>query len=465
ELKSKTRTEYLNDSKSLTGYSQVLRQTEYDADGNIVKETSYVIGHQRISQTIEVNGTKTTHYFTFDGHGSTRVLLDAAMTIAQIFAFDAYGNAIGFIPATALTDFLYSGEQFDSKIGQQYLRARYYDPATGRFNRLDPFFGNLNDPQSLHNYLYAHSDSINNYDPTGNMSLGAAIGIGMAVGAGLGLMGGFTFGAVNAVTGMWTGQMDLETAMKTWGYYSIRGIVFGASFGGVIGASVACWPIGAFTAISALISFAGILSGPDGIDKSTDNFLAELPYFSSPSAVVYIMSNKIKEEAKKHDLPPELISAVLMFEMYQYHIGDALFDDEVISGAPHSIGIAQLRINNVRDWCPSNIHLTDAEIRNKLYTWNGSIEFLAEAMAYWRDNSPSVHPAAKPTIATWKNSDQQTKEKAAALYSTCKDDNFKLVLHGINDLGCEGEHRAGILYGKYGLRQTQFLMDWFGLFK
>jgi hypothetical protein len=30
---------------------------------------------------------------------------------------------------------------------------------------------------------------------------------------------------------------------------------------------------------------------------------------------------------------------------------------------------------------------------------------------------------------------------------------------------CEGEHRAEIIYGKYGLRQTQFLMDWFGLFK
>jgi RHS repeat-associated protein len=167
ELQSKIRTEYLNDSKSLTGYSQVLRQTEYDADGNIVKETSYVIGHQRISQTVIVNGEKTTHYFTFDGHGSTRVLLDAAIAIAQIFAFDAYGNAIGFAAGEALTEFLYCGEQFDSKIGQQYLRARYYDPVTGRFNRLDPFFGNLNDPQSFHKYLYTHADPINEIDPSG----------------------------------------------------------------------------------------------------------------------------------------------------------------------------------------------------------------------------------------------------------------------------------------------------------
>jgi RHS repeat-associated protein len=66
-----------------------------------------------------------------------------------------------------LTEFLYSGEQFDSKIGQQYLRQRYYDPATGRFNRLDPFFGNVSDPQSLHKYLYTHADPMNGIDPSG----------------------------------------------------------------------------------------------------------------------------------------------------------------------------------------------------------------------------------------------------------------------------------------------------------
>jgi RHS repeat-associated protein len=53
----------------------------------------------------------------------------------------------------------------DAKIGQQYLRARYYDPATGRFNRLDPFFGNLNNPRSLHKYLYTHADPVNMNDP------------------------------------------------------------------------------------------------------------------------------------------------------------------------------------------------------------------------------------------------------------------------------------------------------------
>jgi RHS repeat-associated protein len=71
---------------------------------------------------------------------------------------------------------LYSGEQFDSKIGQQYLRQRYYDSATGRFNRLDPFFGNLSAPQTLHKYLYTHADPVNGIDPSG--LFGMALGVG-----------------------------------------------------------------------------------------------------------------------------------------------------------------------------------------------------------------------------------------------------------------------------------------------
>jgi RHS repeat-associated protein len=72
---------------------------------------------------------------------------------------------------------LYSGEQFDSKIGQQYLRARYYDPATGRFNCLDPFFGNLDASQSLHKYLYTHADPVSGIDPTGKFLISLGIGI------------------------------------------------------------------------------------------------------------------------------------------------------------------------------------------------------------------------------------------------------------------------------------------------
>ncbi len=68
-----------------------------------------------------------------------------------------------------LTSYLYSGESFDFNINQQYLRARFYDATTGRFNRLDPFFGNSSDPQSFHKYGYVHGDPIHGIDPTGKV--------------------------------------------------------------------------------------------------------------------------------------------------------------------------------------------------------------------------------------------------------------------------------------------------------
>jgi hypothetical protein len=49
----------------------------------------------------------------------------------------------------------------------QYLRARYYNPASGTFNRLDPFYGRVGDPQSLHKYLYVHGDPVQGIDPSG----------------------------------------------------------------------------------------------------------------------------------------------------------------------------------------------------------------------------------------------------------------------------------------------------------
>jgi RHS repeat-associated protein len=64
----------------------------------------------------------------------------------------------------AATNLLYCGEQFDNNLGQYYLRARYYNPLNGRFNRTDPFDGNFEDPQSLHKYLYAHCVPINNME-------------------------------------------------------------------------------------------------------------------------------------------------------------------------------------------------------------------------------------------------------------------------------------------------------------
>jgi RHS repeat-associated protein len=62
---------------------------------------------------------------------------------------------------------MYRGEQYDSDLGLYYLRARYYNPQTGRFLSRDPEDGNPRDPATLHKYLYAGGDPVNRIDPRG----------------------------------------------------------------------------------------------------------------------------------------------------------------------------------------------------------------------------------------------------------------------------------------------------------
>ncbi|MEM9369370.1 MAG: RHS repeat-associated core domain-containing protein, partial [Planctomycetota bacterium] len=114
---------------------------------------------------------------------------------------------------------LYSGEQTDALTGQQYLRARYYNPNTGQFNRLDDFFGNQQDPQSFHKYAYVHGDPVQNIDPTGLFS---AVSVGVSVGIGAALVGA----AAGAVRGAIIGYQE----------GGIGGAIFGGLLGGAIGA-------------------------------------------------------------------------------------------------------------------------------------------------------------------------------------------------------------------------------------
>jgi RHS repeat-associated protein len=96
------------------------------------------------------------------------------MTTAAIFAT----REVSWRPS------FYRGEQFDSDLGLYYLRARYYNPVTGRFLSRDPEDGKILDPATLHKYLYASGDPVNSLDPTGRDTtitkpkggLGGAIG-------------------------------------------------------------------------------------------------------------------------------------------------------------------------------------------------------------------------------------------------------------------------------------------------
>jgi len=88
------------------------------------------------------------------------------------------------------TSLLYSGEQFDSSLQQYHLRARNYNQANGQFTTLDPYAGNIYDPQSLHKYAYCHTDPVNGIDPSGEYSEYSLSSITMAASVAAGIIAG-----------------------------------------------------------------------------------------------------------------------------------------------------------------------------------------------------------------------------------------------------------------------------------
>ncbi|BAS59966.1 YD repeat protein (plasmid) [Leptolyngbya boryana NIES-2135] len=139
-------------------YAQVLE--EYAPNGTVA--VSYVYGNDLISQT---QGGQTTYYHV-DGLGSTTELTDTTGNVVSRSRYDAFGNGVRNEGAIA-NKYLFTGEQFDSTLGDYYLRDRFYDSSTGRFTRRDTYAGRLYEPLTLHKYIYGNASPVNLVDPTG----------------------------------------------------------------------------------------------------------------------------------------------------------------------------------------------------------------------------------------------------------------------------------------------------------
>jgi RHS repeat-associated protein len=136
------------------GMSNVLMET--DSVGNPLNYYVYGIG---LVSRISPSGSH--RYYHQDFRGSIIAMTDSSAMVTHKYGYDAWGNVIES-QETNFNPFRYIGlfgVMFEDST-LQFMRARYYNPHTGRFYSEDPIW-------STNLYTYSNNNPVNSADPSG----------------------------------------------------------------------------------------------------------------------------------------------------------------------------------------------------------------------------------------------------------------------------------------------------------
>jgi len=179
---------------------------EYDGSNNIVANYIQSLG---IDRPISMYRGGEMYWYHKDALGSIYQMTDEDETVVRTYDYSAFGTIISET-GSLINPFTYTAREYDEDSGLYYYRARYYDPAVGRFLQRDPFFAlgfvfyesQRNDPvyparillgnaAALDNYgydvlyRYGRNNPLNRVDPYGLVDWCKICNIGCAVGCGI----------------------------------------------------------------------------------------------------------------------------------------------------------------------------------------------------------------------------------------------------------------------------------------
>jgi RHS repeat-associated protein len=146
--------------------------------GGVVRKV-YRLG----GETVAVRDGSAVYATVGDHLGSVTVLAQGG-SVAGATRYLPYG-AIRFETGLFPTDRRFTGQRWEPGLGLYDYRARFYDPALGRFLQPDPIVPEPGNPQGLNRYAYVYSNPLRYTDPTGHCPWCIAIGFGVLIGAGV----------------------------------------------------------------------------------------------------------------------------------------------------------------------------------------------------------------------------------------------------------------------------------------
>jgi type VI secretion system secreted protein VgrG len=200
-------------------------------DRGRVKVSRFVHG-PGIDAPLAMEQKGTIYYYHADGLGSIVNLTDQCGRVVQSYDYDSFGN-MQRRGGEVKQPYGYTGREWDKELGLYYYRARYYDPAAGRFIGKDPigFAGG-----DVNLYRYVQNNPVNWIDPLGLFnpakgisSFGNAANAGRLYAGGvlkLGAAAGLTSTGVGAPAGtgiaalgtwnLWSAQSAWNRSLQQW---------------------------------------------------------------------------------------------------------------------------------------------------------------------------------------------------------------------------------------------------------
>lgn len=134
---------------------------EANSSGAVVARYAQVI--YSIDEPMTMLRDGATSFYHQDSLGSITSVSSTAAALAQTYAFDSFGNQAVF-SGSLTNSFRYAAREFDTESNLYSMRARYFDPVTGRFINEDPIgFAGM----QANFYAYVGNDPIEFADPFG----------------------------------------------------------------------------------------------------------------------------------------------------------------------------------------------------------------------------------------------------------------------------------------------------------
>ena len=129
-------------------------------NGSGTEVVNYVHG-DTVDEPLAMRQAATNDYFNEDGLGSVTSIADSTGSIVQSYTYGSFGRTTA--SGSLVNSLQFASREFDSEIGLYFNRARYFDPASGRFLSEDPLGLRLGGDR----YVYVSNAPTDATDPSG----------------------------------------------------------------------------------------------------------------------------------------------------------------------------------------------------------------------------------------------------------------------------------------------------------